>query len=101
VTLVARCNHHLRTDTTPSSDTPSHAPGLPTRALVPDPTPRHRSLHRIARHRRDQHPHRHLIRPRPHTLTHDRRPCQPHRRSSRCRSEPIKNYQVNNLIKLG
>lgn len=37
----------------------------------------------ITRHRRDQHPQRHLVRPHHHTLAHDRRPCQPLRRSPR------------------
>jgi hypothetical protein len=38
-----------------------------------------RLIDRIAGHRRDQHPQRHLIRPHHHALAHERRPYQPPR----------------------
>jgi hypothetical protein len=73
---------------------------LPTRAPVSDPAHRHRAVHRIPRHRRDQHPQRHLIRPHHHTLNHDHRPCHPTRSTSRRHAEQTKEQQDNTMIKI-
>ena len=54
---------------------------LAVAAFLPHPAHRDRLIDQVPGHRRDQHPQRHLIRPHHHTLAHERRPCQPPRRT--------------------
>jgi SAM-dependent methyltransferase len=61
---------------------------------------RDRLIDRISRHRGDQHPQRHLIRPHHHTFIHAGTPCQPLSPSRSRHADQIKNNQVNDLINL-